>query len=290
MSQDVSLKAIHHIRTMGCGLKSHLVLCENGDLCVVRLRSTTQRSEPIAAVVASRIARTFGLPTPECVVVKIGDSLLRETPELSKMRELRREDWIGDHSGTLYVRSQDGSLFDLLPDPYLDSLNNPESFLHFLALDKWCSHSGPPKPVFYRSGSGSQHSVEFVSRGGSLCGAGLGFRDHPLNGVYYQKAVYDRVTGWDSFDPILSNLILASPDGLYRTTKDLPFGWSEEHRDELDRLVESLLVRRSRIRQLITQSRDQVPGLFPSWTRRTFVPPQHRFEGSPLLRLIRSGK
>lgn len=286
MSAALPLKAIRYIRPMGRGSRSHLIHCENGELCVVPLPGTVPHREQLSAFVASRIARTLGLPAPESVVVEIGDSLVTETPELTRAREFRPEAWTGLQPGTCYAGSQNGALFDLLPDSYLASLSNPESFLHFLALHQWCSHLGPPQAVFCRSVASPQYSAEFVGLGRFFCGARLGFSDDPRNGVYYQKAVYSRVTGWDSFDPVLSNLILTSPDDLYNATQELPLGWSHEYRNELDRLVESLLLRRSRIRQLITQTRDQIPGLFPNWIRRAFVSTQHRFQGSPLLRLI----
>jgi hypothetical protein len=289
MSPEIPLKAIDHIRRMGRGSESHLMLCENGALCVVKLRRKTGHSELMSAFVASRIAKSFGLPTPECVVVEICDSLLHGVPELAKVRELCSEDWPNLHPGTYYVGSQDRPLLDLLPDSYLRCLDNRNTFLHAFALDKWCSHLGPPRPVFYRSGSSSQYSAEFVGRGGCFGGPRSGFRDDPRNGIYCQKTVYSHVMGWDSLDPFLSNLILASPDDLYRATQDLPFGWSNEHSGDLNELVESLLQRRSRIRQLIAQTRDEVPDLFPNWTRRTFVPAQQGLDASPLLRLIRNG-
>jgi hypothetical protein len=287
MSLEIVLKATHHIRAMGRGSRAHLMQCENGALCVVKLGRRTRRPELMSGFVASRIARALGLPTPEWVVVEVSNLLLEEASDPARAREACPAERTSLHPATCYAGSQDGAVFDLLPDSYLSRLNNRESFLHFLALDQWCSHPGPPRPLFHLSGS--QYSAEFMVRGGSFCGGKTGIRDDARNGVYYQKAVYSHVTGWDSFDPFLSNLILTSPDDLHRATHDLPFGWSDEYAIELDSLVESLLQRRSRIRQLVAQARDQVPDLFPNWMRRAFVPVQQRADASPLLRLIRSG-
>ena len=289
MRTNESLQVTQHIRVLGRRSHTHLMLCANNLLYVVKPLDTPDkpRDEPrrrqlMAGFLAVRLARFAGLPVSEPVTVEISDFVARTTSELEQDVTLHATAATSFHPATRYAGDLNGKkVFDMLPDPCLTSLTNLSTFAHLLALDQWCSHLGSPKAVFHRSSNSLHYSMEVINRGRSFGGSDLNFHDHPQNGVYNFKAVYRHLQGWDSFEPFLTSLILTSPDTLWQLTRNLPFGWSEDYARDLDALVDGLLRRRSLIRQLIARSRDQIPDLFPCWTRRAFVPTQGSWLQAP---------
>jgi hypothetical protein len=276
-----SVLAIQHVRVLGRRSHTHLMLCAGDCLCVVKPLDKPRRRQLMAGFIARRLAHLVGLPVSEPAIVEIPSFLSRATPELEQTAALCATA-ASFHPATRYAGDLNGKkVFDMLPDSYLVSLDNLSSFTHLLALDQWCSHLGSPKVVFYRPSSNLNYSMEVINRSRSFSGSDLNFHDHPQNGVYNFKAVYRHLHGWDSFEPFLTSLILTSPDALWQLTRNLPFGWSENYARDLDALVEGLLRRRSLVRQLIARSRDQIPDLFPCWTRRAFVPTQGSWLQAP---------
>jgi len=283
MGTNESFQATQHIRVLGRRSHTHLMLCANDLLYVVKPLDTPdkpRRRQLMAGFLATRLARLVGLPAPEAAIVEIPKFLSNTTQELAQITASDAK--TSYHPAAPYAGNVGGKkLFDILPGSYLASLTNLSSFAHLLALDQWCSHLGSPKVVFYRSSNSVNYSMEVINRSRSFSGSDLNFNDHPQNGVYNLKAVYRHLQGWDSFEPFLTSLILTSPDTLWQLTRNLPFGWSEDYARDLDALVEGLLRRRSLIRQLIARSRDQIPDLFPHWTRRAFVPTQGSWLQAP---------
>lgn len=289
MRTNESFQATQHIRVLGRRSHTHLMLCANNLLYVVKPLNKSddtldkpRRRQLMAGFLATRLARFVGLPVSEPAIVEIPSFLARTTPELEHSAKFCLTAATGFHPATRYAGDLNGKkVFDMLPDPCLTSLSNLSSFAQLLALDQWCSHLGSPKVVFYRSSYNLNYSMEVINRSRSFSGSDLNFHDHPQNGVYNFKAVYRHLRGWDSFEPFLTSLILTSPDTLWQLTRNLPFGWSEDYARDLDALVDGLLRRRSLIRQLIARSRDQIPDLFPHWTRRAFVPTQSSWLQAP---------
>ena len=284
-----SFQATQHIRVLGRRSHTHLMLCANNLLYVVKPLDTPdkpidrpRRRQLMAGFLATRLARLVGLPVPEAAIVEIPKFLSSTTHELAQTIACDTKTSASYHPAAPYAGNLGGKkLFDILPDSYLTSLSNLSSFAQLLALDQWCSHLGSPKVVFYRSSNNLNYTMEVINRNRSFGGSDLNFHDQPQNGVYNFKAVYRHLQGWDSFEPFLTSLILTSPDTLWQLTRNLPFGWSEDYARDLDALVEGLLRRRSLIRQLIARSRDQIPDLFPCWTRRAFVPTQGSWLQAP---------
>jgi hypothetical protein len=289
MRTNESFQATQHIRVLGSRSHTHLMLCANNLLYVVKPldtpdkpRDKPRRRQLLAGFLANRLARLVGLPVSEPAIVEISSFVSRTTPQLEQDATLCATAAASFHPATRYAGDLNGKkVFDMLPGSCLTSLGNLNSFAHLLALDQWSSHLGSPKVVFHRSSNSLNYSMEIINRSRSFSGSELSFHDHPQNGVYNFKAVYRHLSGWDSFEPFLTSLILTSPEALWQLTRNLPFGWSEDYARDLDALVESLLRRRSLIRQLIARSRDQIPDLFPHWTRRAFVPTQGSWLQAP---------
>ena len=72
---------------------------------------------------------------------------------------------------------------------------------------------------------------------------------------------------WDAFEPALSRAEDMDIDAIWRIGAGIPSEWYEHDRAGLDRLVEELYSRRSKIRDLITAFRESSRNPFPLWTK-----------------------
>lgn len=87
-----------------------------------------------------------------------------------------------------------------------------------------------------------------------------------LRGVYAKNCVYKDVTGWDSFEPALTQAEQINIDAIWQIAADIPEEWYESDHAGLNRLVETLYRRRGMIRDLIAVFRSSTRELFPNWT------------------------
>ena len=282
MSFKPPLEARMYIQTLRSRTPTYLFLCSGGTRCLVKAYRPTETRRPISAFIASRLARRLGIPTPEWTTVTIADTLLTGTPEIANLLRSPTGDTVRSYPASYYAgAAHQSKLMDFLPKAYLESLTNLNDFLHLFALDLWCSHSGSLQAVFERATVAAGYRATFLGRDSTFGGGTLCFRDSPLNGIYDRREVYAHVTGWESFEPFLTNLIEISPDSIWSAIENLPFEWNVRYAADLHLLVNGLVSRRSLIRHLIAQSKSEVPCLFPAWTRKTFVPPLRGWNGEP---------
>jgi hypothetical protein len=88
-----------------------------------------------------------------------------------------------------------------------------------------------------------------------------------MRGVYALNSVYRRVTGWEDFEPWLSRIEELSPDVAWAVAETVPPEWYDGDVPALEALVEQLLKRRSRVRELIEGFRESSREPFPNWGR-----------------------
>ena len=96
-----------------------------------------------------------------------------------------------------------------------------------------------------------------------------------MRGVLPRIQVYARVTGWGSFEPWLSRIERIGADRLWAIAEEVPPEWYGGDLTVIERLMEQLLVRRGRVRELIESFRDSDREPFPNWgSTRTIVVPR----------------
>jgi hypothetical protein len=93
------------------------------------------------------------------------------------------------------------------------------------------------------------------------------FEDAPLRGVYYRNIVYREITGWVSFEPWLTRMESMPAETIWQAAEEIPPEWYGGDLSEMEALVEKLLVRRSRIRELIDGFGKSDRRPFPNWGR-----------------------
>ena len=156
-------------------------------------------------------------------------------------------------------------LVDYLPEEQLLEVKNLPEFAGILSLDKWTGNANGRQAVFTRKQRERRYKAVFIDFGDCFHAGDWRFEDAPLRGVYYRNDVYRGITGWESFEPWLTRMETLPAETVWAAANDVPPEWYGGDMGELEGLVEKLLVRRSRIRDLIDEFRrsNRVP--FPKW-------------------------
>jgi hypothetical protein len=242
----------------------------DGAFYVTKFQNNPQHT-PILAneLLASRIGLRLGLPVAPAEVIHIDDRLIQNTPELRfelAGHSVKIES--GRHLGSRYVCDlwQD-SLFDHLPETMFDRVKNRADFARVLVLDKWLGNCDGRQAVFSKKARGRRYTVTFIDHGYCFNAGDWSFPDLSLHGVYYRNFVYEGVSGWDAFEPALTQAEGLHPVDLWRCAESIPPEWYDHDPVTLEKLVDALFSRRLIIRDLITAFRNSSRNPFPNWSR-----------------------
>ncbi len=91
------------------------------------------------------------------------------------------------------------------------------------------------------------------------------FFESPVQGLYTRRLVYEKVTSLDDFQPWLDRIAFLPEEVLERACNEIPHDWITGDRWELERLVQKLLERRTRIPDLLSDARRAQNNPFPNW-------------------------
>jgi len=169
-----------------------------------------------------------------------------------------------------------GHVADYLPEEQLMEVRNLREFAGALVLDKWTCNANGRQALFYRKGREKRYGATFIDQGFCFNAGEWRFEDAPLRGVYARNPVYREVTGWESFEPWLSRVEEMAAGTLWEIAEAVPPEWYGGDLAVMERLMEQMLKRRSRVRELIGEFRDSDRGPFPMWVlgKRIVVPQQ----------------
>ena len=144
-------------------------------------------------------------------------------------------------------------------------MTNLAEFAGILALDKWTGNCNGRQAVFARKQRERRYRAVFIDFGYCFHAGDWEFEDAPLRGVYYRNVVYQHVTGWESFEPWLTRLETTDADTIWAAAGEVPPEWYGGDLGEMEMLVEKLLARRARIRELIEDFGRSDRRPFPKW-------------------------
>jgi len=171
-----------------------------------------------------------------------------------------------------------GHVVDYLPEQQLDEVRNLREFAGMLSIDKWAGNCNGRQAVFERRPRERRYRATFIDQGFCFNAGEWNFPDSPLRGIYQRNRVYAGVTGWESFEPWLSRVEQMSADTLWRIAEEVPPEWYGGDTTEIERLMEKMLARRSRVRELISSFRDSDRQPFPLWNEGTKIVVPRQFE------------
>jgi len=264
----LAVLAVQHIRRMRGGAQGQLMLGADGHAYVVKFQNNPQHVRVLAnEFLASRLATAAGLTAPAVELVEVSSWLVGHTHDLEmEMGRTRIKCQPGMQFGSRFVGGlMPGQVVDYLPEEQLAEVRNLEEFAGILALDKWTGNSNGRQAVFARKQRERRYRAVFIDFGYCFQAGDWRFDDIPLRGVYFRNDVYRQVTGWESFEPWLTRLETMAAETVWSTASEIPPEWYGGDLSEMEALVEELLARRSRIRELIAEfgKSDRKP--FPKW-------------------------
>ncbi|HJT87328.1 MAG TPA: HipA family kinase [Bryobacteraceae bacterium] len=265
----MAVVAVQQIRRMRGGAQGQLMLGADGHIYVVKFQNNPQHIRVLAnEFLASRLARAAGLTAPECELVDVSQWLVENTLELEmdlgRTRERCRP---GLQFGSRFAGGTiPGQVVDFLPEEQLAEVKNLAEFAGILALDKWTGNANGRQAVFTRRQRERRYKAVFIDFGYCFHAGDWRFEDAPLRGVYYRNDVYREITGWESFEPWLTRMETMPEETIWAAAGEVPPEWYGGDLGEMEALVEKLLARRSRIRELIEGFGKSDRRPFPKWT------------------------
>jgi hypothetical protein len=263
------IKAVAHISQVRGGSQARIMLADDGQKYVVKFMGNPQCTRVLANdYLASRLARMIGLSVPEPVIILLDEKTILEQEITFTLAGRAVAARPGFQFGSALVT---GQVLDWLPGTMLGRVRNLREFAGLLAFDKWTGNADGRQVVFHKNIRERKYTATFIDFGYCFNAGEWSFPDAPLRGVYGLNDVYEWIESWGDISPWLSRIERFPARQLQGTADEIPCEWYGE-RDELQRLVDCLLERRSIVRQLIEHFRTSSRNPFPNWTTQRPAP------------------
>ena len=274
------IRANKLIRKMRGGAQAHLVEGEDGLFYVVKFTNNPQhRRILINEWLACSFLRYLQIHVPETALIDLTQEFIIDNPDLYLSIGSRRESVApGIHFGSrLAVHPDRVAIFDFLPDRLLSKIENRIDFLGTLVFDKWVGNTDSRQAVFFRARAKTWTPLrgeaparvgffaQMIDHGYAFSGPHWQFQDSPLQGLYFRTSVYDAVESLDSFQPWLAMVENFPVEVVDAAWKEIPGPWLEDDAEPLEQMLEHLLKRRSRVPQMITETRQKRATAFANW-------------------------
>jgi len=275
----MSLQARRLIRKMRGGAQAHLIEGSDGAFYVVKFVNNPQhRRILVNEWLATSFLRHLQIHVPDCAVMDLTEEFIAETPDLYLAVGTRREPVVpGLHfASKMAVHPERVAIFDFLPDKLLAKVENSADFLGTLVFDKWIGNADSRQAVFFRARAKTWTPlkgqvtktgffVQMIDHGFAFNGPNWNFQDSPIQGLYFRTSVYEAVQSLESFEPWLSMIENFPPETMDAAWREIPSSWYLGEEDELERLLEALMKRRTLVPQLIHSVREKRTNAFPAW-------------------------
>jgi len=252
------------------GAQGQMMLGADGNVYVVKFQNNPQHTRVLAnEFLATRIAAAAGLAVPEVELVEVSKWLVDSTAELEiDLGRTRVKCAHGLQFGSRLAGGlMPGHVMDYLAEEQLTEVRNLGEFAGILALDKWTGNANGRQAVFVRKQRERRYKAVFIDFGYCFHAGEWRFEDAPLRGVYYRNEVYREINGWESFEPWLTRMETMPAETVWAAANEIPPEWYGGDVSDMEKLVEKLLSRRSRIRELVEGFGKSDKRPFPNWGR-----------------------
>jgi hypothetical protein len=266
--RHASVSAVQHVRKLRGGSQAHLLRASDGHYYVTKFQNNPQHIRILAnEFFANRLGILLGLPIPEPQIIEVSAELISSANLQIELigRGIPCES--GLHLGLRYAADPEQEMiFEYLPESMLKRVVNRNDFVRILPFDKWLCNCDGRQAVFKRKAGNRMYRAIFIDQGYCFNAQQWTFPDLALHGVYYKNEVYEDVTGWHSFEPLLSQIEAIDYADLWRCAAQVPLEWFEHDGEGLFQLIETLYKRRSFVRDFITGFRESPRNPFPHWS------------------------
>jgi len=252
------------------GAQGQMMLGADGNVYVVKFQNNPQHTRVLAnEFLATRIAAAAGLAVPEVELVEVSKWRVDSTAELEiDLGRTRVKCAHGLQFGSRLAGGlMPGHVMDYLAEEQLTEVRNLGEFAGILALDKWTGNANGRQAVFVRKQRERRYKAVFIDFGYCFHAGEWRFEDAPLRGVYYRNEVYREINGWESFEPWLTRMETMPAETVWAAANEIPPEWYGGDVSDMEKLVEKLLSRRSRIRELVEGFGKSDKRPFPNWGR-----------------------
>jgi HipA-like kinase len=300
--------AVEQVRRMRGGAQAQLMRCDDGGYYIVKFQNNPQHLRILAnEMLATRLAARMGLCVPQIEVIEVRPELIAYSSEMVIQLGLGRKPCAaGKQFGSQFPGHPARlAVHDFLPDEELVAVRNFSDFLGIFVFDKWTCNTNGRQAIFFRepedgpgqaseqssgaaAGAGqaaardtardaassaaiyaAPYTAMMIDHGFCFNAGEWDFPDAPLRGLYARHRVYQNVQGMDSFEPWLGRLEKQMTEAvLGEEAGHIPPEWYADDWTALERLIERLYARRTRLRELILSARNSGRDPFPNWKVR----------------------
>jgi hypothetical protein len=268
------------VRRMRGGAQAHLLEATDGHFYVVKFLGNPQHRRVLTnEMVAGTILEYLQISSPAIRLIEVTQEFLQANPDVYFTLGNRR---VEVKPGWQFASRYPGdpgivSVYDFVPDSLLGQVINLNDFLGCMVFDKWVGNADGRQSVFLRAPLADwfpetrvhPQKLGFltlmIDHGFAFNGPHWEFVDAPAYGLYLRKLVYDGVTGLESFEPWLTRVENFPDDVLDRAMRSIPPEWIAGEEAALEKLLELLMTRRSKVRGLIEDVRNSNVSPFSNW-------------------------
>jgi hypothetical protein len=214
------------IRKMRGGSQAHMVRADNGKLYVAKFADNPQGSQIlISEWICTFVLQYFRISAPELCILEL-ESDMANDPELYFSGRTRRKIKAGRHLGIeVPVDPFKTALFDQLPARMLGKVVNAADFAKVFVVDRWLCQQDYRQAVFYRDRSSPNMRAVFIDNGHGLGGLEWDFRDSHLDGLYFDRTVYETIPMKEICRETLDRIEEFDTDLLYDVAQAMPPEW-----------------------------------------------------------------
>jgi hypothetical protein len=269
MTPTEHIYAVQHVRKMRGGAQAHLLRASDNHFYVTKFQNNPQAVRILAnEYMATKLGQALGLSMPDVRIIEVSEWLIQNSRDLKiDLGSGSVPCTSGLQLGSRYVADPlEATVFDYLPEAMLTRIANWRDFPRVLAFDKWTGNSDGRQAVFVKQPQERRYRAIFIDQGYCFNAGEWNFPDSPLRGAFARNSAYERVRGWDDFEPTLSRIEQIDQEVLSIIAGEIPPEWYEHNSEALSHLIVSLYQRRSLVRELITSFRNSTRNPFPNWT------------------------
>lgn len=250
------------VRRLKGGSQARLVQAENGRFYAAKFCGNPQGNRTLVNEwVAASLLSHMNVSTPHLRILALPPtlSLCEDVHFLTGNRRKLPEGLF--HLGSeCPVNPDTTAIFDCLPDPLLQSVQNLNEFAGIYVFDRWLGHGDVRQAIFVRDkkvANGCSLKAYFIDHGMVLNGVEWALREMPLSGLAFQTTIYSMLEMSNLVEDAIVQIEAIDPDLVFAAMEGAPSSWfAEGDRDCLHALLRKLQRRQGNLRPIIERHLD----------------------------------